>query len=324
MKKLTLCYPKLENIQKEVKSEFDAYIDSITILGSLRTHLKNIKIDCFLELKLWKKDGTHKTPDFLIKSANYIIVDHKYTKSDDRKTLTGKIDDMNEYDTVFIHKNPETKNDIEFSPEVVMLTPECVLKHFKQFLNCPTTWGYTLDSEILINQGISAVKDPRIASLFKPSLTFPVSEEISKYKFFISHAPLPYTACQIYNILFTLTPPTQFFKKEFEVKFDDILEIFNNLFPPWVRREIKQLNVNRLSDSLDFLRRVGWIKWYKPEKIVIVDKKKGRQVGDLMIYLIDKYVKELHDKRVKKYQDEIKKQEALKKPKPQKSIIDFL
>jgi hypothetical protein len=246
--------PTLEGVRKETKSEFDAYIDSITVLGSLRAYLIIKQIECYLELKLWKQDGNYKTPDFLIKSGNYIIIDHKYTKSEKKKTLTNKIEEMNEYDTVLIHKNVKTKHDIEFTPEVVMLTPEQVVNNFKQFLNCPITWSYEVDSEISVKQEINTVQDSQISSLFNPNLTFPVTEEISKYKFLISHAPLPYTAFQIFNVLLTLTPPNQFFTKEFEVKLPVILEIFNNMFPPWIREEIHQLNKKRLKESLNFLQ----------------------------------------------------------------------
>jgi len=319
---LTLKYPVLESVKKEVESEVNAYIDAITVLSSLQAYFQDLNIECYIEMKLRKKDGNHKTPDLLIRSANHIIVDHKYTESENETTLTGKLEEMREYDTVFIFNDSKLKSE-EFTPEVVMLTPERVVKHFKEFLNCPITWGYQLDREIVIRQTMGAVEDSTVSSLFNPDLLCPVAEELYKYKFFMSHPPLPYMATQIYNILFTLSPPAQFHNIEFEVKYNDILEGFNNIFPPWVGREVKQLTVKRLGGALNFLQRVGWIKWFETEKSIIVYRNKGRQSGDLLSYLIDKYVKMEHSKRVKKFEKKIKL-EALKKPEAQKKLMDFV
>lgn len=319
---MTLEYPDLESVKSDVKSEVKAYVDAITVLGSLQTHLQEKNIECHVELKIWKKDGNYKTPDLLIRSDNYIIVDHKYTESENEKTLNGKLEEMREYDKMFFLKNAKSKK--EFMPEVVMLTPESVVKYFNKFLNCPITWGYEINSEIAIKQTIGAVKDPSMSSLFNPNLTCPVADEISKYKFFISHPPLPYAAFIIFSVLFTLIKAPQFFKPEFEVKYDTILKGFNEMFPPWIRREVKQLKVTRLSESLDFLDRVGWIKWFETEKLIIVYKNKGRRVGDLLVYLIDKHANTIHSQRVKQFEKELKKLEALRKPDAQQKLVEFL
>lgn len=318
---MTLKYPDVESVKKGVTSEINAYIHAITVLSSLQAYLQDKNIECYIEMKLRKRNGNHKTPDLLIRSANYIVVDHKYTESENERTLTGKIEEMKGYNATFVFSKDE-KSEVEFMPEVVMLTPEIVVKHFREFLECPITWGYQLDSEMVIKQAVGEVKDSIVSSLFNPDLLCPVAEEVSKYKFLISHPPLPYMAFQIYNILFTLSPPTQFFGSEFEVKYNDVLGGFNNIFPPWVRPEVKQLNVTRLGEALNFLERVGWIRWFETEKIIIVYRNKGRLVADLLSYLTDKYVKTEHAKRVKEFERELKKLEALKKP--EKTLMDFM
>lgn len=317
---MTLKYPDLEGVEKEVESEINAYIDAISVLSSLQVYLKDMSIECYIEMKIKKKSGNSKTPDLLIRSANYIIVDHKYTESENERTLAGKLEEMREYDRVFIFDDRKSKLEEEFKPEVVMLTPERVAKHFQDFLNCPITWGYQLNSEIVIKQAIGAIKDSTVSSLFNPDLVCPLARQISKYKFLTSHPPLPYTAVQIFNLLFNLSPPTQFFSSEFEVKYQDVLDGFNDIFPPWIRGEVQQLNVKRLGEALDFLQKVGWIRWFEPEKIVIVYRNKGRLVADLLSYLTEKYVGAEHAKRVKDFQ---KKQEMLKKPEAQRRLVDF-
>jgi len=229
---------------------------------------------------------------------------------------------MKEYETVFVLSDSESKS-TEFEPEVIMLTPKRATRYFKGILNCPVTWGYKLNEEIVIEQSIGSVKDSKILSLFNPTCFCPKAEEVAKYKFIISHAPLPYTTYHVYTILWNLKPPTQFFVPEFEVKYGDILGIFNNLFPPWISGEIKQLNIKRLQKALLFLQNIGWIRWVKAEKSIIVNTSKGRYIADLFSYLVDRHVKIEHQKKVKEYEREIKKLE-IEEPERQKKLADFL
>lgn len=320
---MTLRYPDLASVKKEIETELNAYIHAIIVLSSLREYLQNMKIECYIEKRIKKKEGEHKTPDLLIHSDNYLIVDHKYTESKDQRTLANKVEEMKEYDTIFVLPNSKSKIEIEFKPECVMLTPNEAVSFFKKILDCPVTWGYTLNEEIVVEQGIGSVEDSRILSLFNPTVLCPRAEEVSKYKFIISHAPLPYTACQVYIVLWNLSPPTQFFTPEFEVKYDDILDGFNHLFPPWISPEIKQLNTSRLSGALLFLQVTGWIRWLETEKKVIVDRKKGRFIADSLSYLVDHYVKMEHTKRVKEYEKKVKELKIEKRGKQEQISTYF-
>lgn len=195
---LSLKYPDLAGVKKEVESEVHAYIDAITVLSSLQEYLNNMDVESRIEIELKKKDGTPKIPDLLICSNNHIIVDHKYTESENEKTLATILEKMREYDSVFVLNSSKSRSEKSFTPEVVMLTAERSVEHFRKLLNCPITWGYRLDSEIEIKQMIGAVKDTKVSSFFSPNLQCSVAEEISRYKFFLSHPPLPYAACEIY------------------------------------------------------------------------------------------------------------------------------
>lgn len=320
---MTLRYPDLASVKKEIETEVHAYIHAITVLGSLREYFRNMGIKCYIERKIKKKEGTHKTPDLLIHSDNYLVVDHKYTESKEERTLADKVEEMKEYNIEFILPNLKSKTEIEFKPECIMLTPKKAVSFFKKILDCPITWGYTLNEEIVVEQGIGSVGDSKISSLFNPTLLCPKAEEVSKYKFIISHAPLPYTTCQVFIILYTLTPPTQYHTPEFDVKYDDILDQFNYLFPPWVSPEIRQLTPNRLNEALLLLQATGWIRWLEKEKKVIVYRRKGRFIADSLSYLIDKYVKIVHTEKVKEYEKKVK---ALKveEPEKQRKLVDFL
>lgn len=307
-----------------ITSEVQAYVHAVTILSSLRENLQQNGLDCHIEKKLYKKDGGHKKPDLLICSDNYIIVDHKYTESKAVDNLLDKIEEMKEYDAKFVLNDTKTGKPTEFNPEVVMLTPEKAVQFFKEFLACPVTWGYELNDEITIKQSVGLVKDPRVSALFKPDLSFQRAEDIAKYKFITSNSPLPYVACQVYMILFTLMRADQTFGDEFEAKYSEILDRINTLYPPWVHPEIKQLNVKGLKKALQFLQSIGWIRWFESENIVIVNKNKGRLAGDLLSYFIENLAKSQHEQLVKKYEYELKKLEEAKKPKGQKSLVDFV
>jgi hypothetical protein len=320
---LSLTYPELESVKKEVLTEVRAYIDAIQVLSSLQDYLRGEGIECYIEKKLRRKVGDPKKPDLLICSENYVIVDHKYTESENETTLAGKLEEMKEYESIFLLGDGKSRSDKEFTAEVVMLTPEKSVTFFKRLLNCPITWGYNLEREIVIKQMIGAVKDSKISSLFNPDLLCSMAEEISRYKFFISHPPLPYAACEVYHVLWTLSPPNQFFGLEFEVKYKDILDVFNTLFPPWISGEAKQLNLRRLEEALEFLQSTKWVRWFKTEKLVIVYRNKGRNIGDLLSYLVDYCAKVEHAKRVIKFEKELKKLEQMQKPIAQKKLEDF-
>jgi len=317
---LTLHYPERDSVKRGIKSEVMAYIDAIMVLGSLRGYLVDIGIECFIEKKIMKKEGGHKIPDLLIRSQNYLVVDHKYTESTNEKTLTDKVTEIREYDTTFVHDLTE------FKPEIVMLTPKNATELLKKILGCPITWGYTLNEEIVIDQSIESVKDSKILSLFKPVFFCPKSKEVSKYKFIISHSPLPYTSCIVYTILWTLNPPTDYFTSEFDVNYDIILDTFNHLFPPWLSPEVKQLNDTRLKEALALLQSIGWIKWLETEKMVIFFKKKGRLAADTLEYLIDRCADIEYAEKVQDYEREKRIEQLMKAEKEttQRLLVDYL
>ena len=308
---LALQYPDRESIKREIRIEVSAYTEAIMILGSLKSHLERSSFKCFIEKKINKKENGYKTPDLLILSDNYIVVDHKYTESADEKNLYSRIKEMGEYKTTFIYESTE------FTPEIVMLIPKQAIESFKKMSGCPVTWDYALNEEIIINQCIGSVKDSPILSLFKPTFMCPKAREISKYKFIISHSPLPYMACQVYTILWTLHPPSDYFASEFCVDYDQILDQFNNIFPPWVSSEVKQLNDTRLKQSLIFLQIIDWIKWREHEKKVILYKNKGRLQGDTLEYFIEQYTYQEYMKKMQEYEkyiEQTKKMEEKEHP----------
>ena len=324
---MTLRYPDLESVKKEIETEINGYINSIAILGSLRDYLRNIKIECYIETKIEKKGGGFKTPDLLIHSDDFLLVDHKYTESRDRRTLGSKVEEMKEYESAFVFAQAgrDGERTVEFEPEIVMLTPQNATRFFARISGCPITWGYELDEVISINQSIRSVKDSKIPSLFDPILLCPKSEDVAKYKFIISNAPLPYTASQVYTVLWTLWRPPRaraLFTPEFEVQYENVLDMFNNLFPPWVSKEIKQLNASRLREALLLLQDVGWIRWLERERRIIVYRSKGKYIADLFPYLIDHNVKVVHAAKVKEYEKKLK--ETKVEEVRQKKISDWL
>ena len=147
-----------------------------------------------------------------------------------------------------------------------MLTPEKSASLFNSLLNCPITLGI-LNRRRNRNQTKHPLSSrQQLLSFFNPTFIIPRSGELAKYRFILSHAPVPYTACNVYNTLWNLIPAAQLLAKEFQVKYSDILSIFNTFFPPWLRPEIKQMTVTRLDDALNFLQVVGWIRLDKTRR----------------------------------------------------------
>jgi len=281
---LTLEYPDLLSVKAEIQRNVKAYVFSIKLLGSLKEYLgKKLGLKVYVEGKLDKKEGGFKKPDLLIHSENYVIVDHKYTESQDERTLTSKIKEMEEYDTIFILFEEEIR------PEIVMLTPKEAAEIFSTMSNAPTTWGYVLNKEIKITQDVGKVRDKNLLSLFRPMFVCPIESAVLKYRFITSYAPLPYTAWNVYNVLWTLKPANLFFVPEFEIDYKILLDQFNKLFPPWISKEVRQLTESRLQKSLIFLAKIGWVKWVKEAGKIIIDVSKGKNIPDLLPRLIQFY-----------------------------------
>ena len=304
--------PNLDIIKNQVDTEFRAYVDAIEVLSALRDFLTSKSINCYIEKRVHKKSNNlPKEPDFIIQSGAYLFVDHKYTKSSDDKTLESKVQEIAEYNCSFIFEDQKTKLLIEINPECIMLTPKEVVKNFKKKTNCPITWGYKLDGGVYIEQSIGSVNNAQILSFFNPTLIIPLSAERRRYRFVLSHAPKPYTTWQIYSTIFIMYRTKDFDKSTFEVKYSEILADFNNLFPPWILKEAKQLNARRLEEALTFLKELGWLEIIdapnSPEKTIVVDRKKFSKTGDALSYFKSEYAKQLFDEQMKQYKASIGK-----------------
>jgi hypothetical protein len=314
-------YPRLDRVKKEIEGEVNGYVDAITLFSSLREYFQDKNIECQIEPKIKKKSGGYKTPDLLVKSDNFVIIDHKFTSSTDKENLMSKIDEMETYNKIFLFVDSGLEKEVQ--PEVIMLTPEKATALFNSLLNCPITWGYVIEEQVEVKQSVRSVRDKNLLSCFNPSLLCSRSGELAKYKFILSHPPIPYTSCHVFTILWNLMQPTQLLTKEFDVKYSDILGIFNTFFPPWLRPEIKQMTITRLDEALTFLQDIGWIKWLQTDGLIIVDKSKGRMISDVFSYFMDKFVEMEHQKKVHEYEKKLKKSIEKKKGTSQKEISSY-
>ncbi|MGD6807347.1 MAG: hypothetical protein ACQCN4_10370 [Candidatus Bathyarchaeia archaeon] len=301
--------PNIDLIKSKIETEFKAYTDSIEVLGALREFLDKNAITSYIEKKVYKINGGDKQPDLLVVSKNFLFIDHKFTKSNEPKTLEDKIEEMAEYNRSFYFDDPKSRKRIQITPECVMLTPKEVIKHFRKNAKCPITWGYKIDGTVFIEESIGKVNDSKIASFFKPSLIIPISRERRKYRFVLSHAPKCYTAFQVYNAICFIYNSKDCDKTTFQANYNDLLSDFNDLFPPWVLKEAKQLNATRLDEALSLLTRLGWIEVVNSQsgKVIIVNRKKFLRTGDVLGLFKAEEAKELFEQKMREYKVQEKK-----------------
>jgi hypothetical protein len=235
--------PSVEDIKEEITRNVDGYVLSLKIYGSLKLWLERSGIRVFVEKDLPRKDGTPKRPDLLLKTpmSNFVLIDHKYISSSNEITMRRTLEDMDEYFTEFQFDNSS------FKPEVVML---CPIKAAQQFMHLQPSprciiWGYEVEKKILIEEALGKVKDPSLASLFSPSMSFEVARETLRYKFLRQEPPVPYTADTVYRMLWNLRQDWK--QPEFNVSYEILLKQFNTLYPPWINRDVHQLTQGRLS-----------------------------------------------------------------------------
>jgi len=275
---------ELERIRLETRNDIDGYVFSLKIYGSLKSRLEKESLRVYVERDLKSTSGGKKRPDLLVRAGtDFLIIDHKYITSQDKRTLESALAEIDEYDDDFLFDG------VSFRAQLAMLCRLPTAELYKR-LGVQTKHvilGYIVEREITFRQLAGSIHSSAICKLYTPDLVFPVDENVWKYKFIRQEAPLPYTAQCVYAILFSLR--AEYFQEEFEVRYGVVLDQFNTLFPPWIRSDVKQLTPGRLNDVLRFLRRIGWIDWEEGSEQIVVDATKGKRMPDLLTFFIDQY-----------------------------------
>lgn len=294
---------QIEELKIKIRDDIEAYVISLRILGTLKRHLEKKHLHAYVEIDINRVNGTPKRPDLLVnKNNHFLIMDNKYVRSDNPKTLESALDEVNEYDDNFELKG------VNFRPQVAMLCPLDAAQLCEQLTHVTNpVIGYVVEKEIALTKVTGSIIINEIEELCDPSSPILVEEEVKKYKFIRQEAPLPYTAHVVFSILNGFF--TDYFQTEFNVSYDIVLEQFNTLFPPWIKNDVIQLTPGRLNASLDFLKKIDWIDWIKEQNSIVVKTNKGGKILDIIKYFIERYasfkIKELKRNEKKKMRQKI-------------------
>ena len=306
---------ELEEIKSEIRDRIEGYVLSLKIFGTLKRSLERRHLHVHVEKDLSRLNGTPKCPDLLIEKDNdFLILDNKFIRSTNPKTLESALDEVGEYDDDF------TLESVTFRPEVALLCPMDAAGMCEQLtqIKYPIV-GYLVEKDISLRKIVGSIRMPIISDLCDPGSHIPIEEEVRRYKFIRQEAPLPYTAQVVFYILDGLF--TDYFQRDFEVSYEVILDQFNTLFPRWIRNDVYQLTPGRLNDALGFLRSIGWINWNKESGTIVVDRTKGGRILDIISHFIDRYAVFLLREKKKKLRET--KAERIVKARPGAKLENF-
>ena len=113
-----------------------------------------------------------------------------------------------------------------------------------------------------------------------------VTERV-KYKFIRREPPIPYTTHFIWAFI-NLSKDA--FQKKVVVHYDGLIKRMNDFCPPWCA-QARQLSEGRLNKAVEFLKKLGWIKFDPETKEITADTSRGTKAGRLEEYLCDKFVR---------------------------------
>ena len=271
----------------ELRQRFDSYLSAVTFFSSFKRFVerKDSALRATVEPTIRKRDGSgKKAPDLIVHDDRYaLVMDHKYSLTENRQTLEGNVRKVREYEQKFKLKEKLIE------PQSSILAPETIARKYEELPDeelC--VFGYTINRVVIFNKMCGEVDFPRFNSLFEGgSITFPARK--LGYKFLREEPPGCYTAVIVLTAF-------GFYKEEafvdiFPCEFEEILEMLNRNYPPWTTGK-RQVTEGRLRKALKILKSAGFVRnWNEETGEINVDLYRYRRTPDILHPLIEEEAK---------------------------------
>ena len=275
---------------EDIKKAEQNYIDTIFIFRTLSELLNEKGIKYEIEHDILNCSGNPGTPDFLIfldENLTYVIEHKSSLNPSYGKNILQEIKDK--YECI---KYDETT----YTPQIICLIPINLLKIMedirdKEKINIALS-GFAINYDVskITFEIHDELQNEEMSDILNRVISFnPMN--YSEYRFIKAEPDYPtYTALILWlNVLLSLQDPYIGKKDYFEVNFD-IISKRCSFFPSWIRNN-EQLTNNRIKRGLEFLKKIGFIKWDGGRKDPIkVYYNKGTRVDDLREYFAKKFV----------------------------------
>lgn len=277
---------------EDIKREITLYSKTILFFACFYKHLKSRGIRVEVEQKL-----KNKIPDFIIYKKNDIttIIEHKaslpYNKEHALKTIR---EVYNKYSNL---------SNINYDIAILCpVTVEKVLKEIKEDILDTIVLIFDLNQEegkISISKFVGNINDIKLNEAIDIDISCN-REDFSRFKFIRKPPPNPiYTAYFLWNVVFNAFKEPEYYTEEsFEIKYENIVREANTFYPEWIKNK-SQVSKGEINKALDFLKKIGFIKWNREKEKITIFHKRGTRIGDIIEYFAKKYVK-FKEKEVKK------------------------
>ncbi len=281
-----------ERIEQEER-EVRLYADAVALYTSIYLYFQRYQFTVHVESTVRAGvESRQLIPDLLVKTtADWTVIEHKGSLPKSQKKMAAELDEIGRYGqtTVFDRST--------FNPQVVLLCPrklagDLIALQEKKQLQLPTLISYSPPTERVCNliQEQGELRDVYLKDLFakKENRVEMDIETIEryKYKFIRREPPVPYTTHFIWGFI-NLSKSA--FQKKITVQYSGLIQRINDFCPPWCS-EARQLSDGRLNKTIQFLKRLGWIKFEKGTNEITADTSRGTKAGRMEEYLCRKFV----------------------------------
>ncbi|KAA0006376.1 MAG: hypothetical protein FE045_03320 [Thermoplasmata archaeon] len=298
--------PKLDVTIEDVKKAEENYLNTIYIFRTLSELFDRNQVNHEIEHDVMKcTDEPPVTPDFLI------FLNGKITDVIEHKSSLNVSYGKEILEEIIEKYNCLKYNDIEYHPQIICLIPLRSLKIMEEIRNKENIkiWlaGFDIDYDVrkITFEIHDKLQNKKIEEILNMVIPFdPI--EYSEYRFIKAEPKYPtYTALTLWvNVLLSLQDPYIGKNNFFEVDFKMVSKRARNFFPEWIRNN-EQLTNNRIKRGLEFLKKIGFIKWDGRKDPIVVYYTKGTKVGDLREYFAKKFVELYGEKKIKKEKGKI-------------------
>jgi len=278
----------------KILKDCDDYTDSVTFFSVFKDEMDKAKLSCEVEhdFKISGSKRENRNPDFAIMKGNDIIdvIEHKASISSPQNALEEFTDAEKQYRIL-------DYNGVVSKPSITVLYPEWSRIHVDKVRDkvpsdvslCAFDQTSADDVITFKLEGDGCCDDVK-EILDGNSIRFKATA-YSKYKFIRRDPPIPYTAFQIWGLLYGFLDSKSSDKVEIPVSYKELCRRAEYFFPPWIRNN-HQVKSNRMMSALKFLQTTKFVKIAGDDTIVRYSNR-GTKSGDLQAYFAKKYAEKI-------------------------------
>lgn len=275
----------------EVVKECLNYIETVVVFSFLQSKFNDAGIKHDIEKNIKLPSPKDKgTPDITIYKTDVSdIIEHKASLPLDEELAKKEVEEC------YKKYNKVIYNECECNPNVIFLYPkkkQYMIEKIKDDIpsNLNICYFELSDKEITFQKDTKA-NHKDLQHILKLSPYSCMRHHFSKHKWIKAEPHVVYTAFEVNQILRMFLDVKTVTQDSFIVNRDDVLSNMKTFYPPWINKDLNQINSNRLNNSLEFLDKIDMVDWERDSGEITVYRGKGKRSGDIIQTFATKWCK---------------------------------